>query len=243
MSFIWIALLAGMAGSLHCAGMCGPLVLAMPLGRGNASIWADTLLYHGARITAYALIGALFGLFGAGLGLAGFQQTVSIVAGIFMLLFFAGLILPRLKTHFKIPMLEKAETHLIKLSSRLLKGNQTPVKTAGLGFLNGLLPCGLVYMAIAGALAQQDTAKGAIFMALFGLGTFPAMAAISILKTRVNLRGNAVFRYASPLMVLLLGVLFVVRGMNLGVPYLSPKISEQNGQTQMECCTKPNSNK
>ena len=238
MSFIWVALLAGLAGSAHCVGMCGPLVLAMPIGGKGVS---SLLLYHGSRILAYALIGATFGLFGAGLALAGFQQSVSIVAGVFMLLFFIGLIIPRLKTRIKIPGFTAFEQRIINITGKVLKSANTPLKTATLGFVNGILPCGLVYMALAGALAQQNVLNGALFMALFGLGTFPAMALVSILKTRINLRNNVVWRYASPVTVLLLGVIFVVRGMNLGVPYLSPKISEQDGPAKMECCSKQDS--
>jgi sulfite exporter TauE/SafE len=102
--------------------------------------------------------------------------------------------------------------------------------------LNGLLPCGLVYVAIAGAISSGDAISGMLFMILFGLGTFPAMFAATIFGRFINLNIRKKINQAIPALAVVLAVLFILRGLSLGIPYISPKISAQTiNQTEMEC--------
>src|SRR5210317_413309 len=84
---LWSALIFGLLGSFHCIGMCGPIAFVLPIPKGNKSkSFFGTSLYHIGRILSYSLIGLLFGLLGKGLYLAGFQQRLSILIGIIMIL-------------------------------------------------------------------------------------------------------------------------------------------------------------
>jgi sulfite exporter TauE/SafE len=92
-----------------------------------------------------------------------------------------------------------------------------------IGMLNGLLPCGLVYMAIAGAIGTGSTAEGAIYMILFGLGTIPMMLSISIAGNMISQTVRRKINQLIPVLVVVVGLLFVLRGLSLGIPYLSPE--------------------
>ncbi len=105
-----------------------------------------------------------------------------------------------------------------------------------IGILNGFLPCGLVYVALAGAIASGDAISGTAVMILFGIGTFPTMFAATLFGKFINLNIRRKITKAIPALALVLGLLFIVRGMALGIPYLSPKISAQVVDDQnMDC--------
>ncbi len=216
------AILTGLLGSLHCMGMCGPLVLAFPQSSGK-----QALLYHSARILAYAFLGALTGSIGMGINWAGWQQTLSIVSGVLIVLFALGL----LRKKAPIP-------GFVSRTFQKLAGKNNAGSSLSLGFVNGLLPCGMVYVAMAGALSSGTTWEGALYMLLFGLGTWPMMLAISwskaLWKPSFRLKAMKVV----PVFTLLIGVLFVLRGMNLGIPYVSPKTNHETHQVE-DCCKKP----
>lgn len=214
---IWAAFLMGLFGSLHCLGMCGPLVMALPHSSGYRAI-----IYHGARILAYGIMGLLIGLFGKGLNLAGFQQGISIFSGILIVLFGLGLL--RKKTAWP--------PFFMKLYQRWMQSTD-PGSTALLGLLNGFLPCGMVYVAMAGALAEQQAFEGALFMVVFGAGTLPMMLGISWSKNLWNQELRRNLNKAVPVFTILIGLLFILRGMNLGIPFISPKIEAQEVK---ECC-------
>ena len=103
-----------------------------------------------------------------------------------------------------------------------------------IGVLNGFLPCGLVYMAIAGAYSNYDIVNAMIFMLFFGLGTFPMMLSISFfgkhLKNKINVRKMF------PFIAFIMGVLFIVRGLELNIPYLSPLFKKNNFENQEIQC-------
>ncbi|MBI1222066.1 MAG: sulfite exporter TauE/SafE family protein [Bacteroidetes bacterium] len=214
---IWTAFVIGLFGSLHCLGMCGPLVIALPQSSG----W-KAMLYHSGRILAYAGIGMLIGLFGKGINLAGFQQSISILSGILVILFGMGLL--RKRTSWP--------PFFIKLYQRWSQSTDL-LSVFLLGFLNGLLPCGMVYVAMAGALIEQDLLRGALYMMAFGAGTLPMMLGISWSKHlwKGNLRRK--LNRLVPVFTICIGILFLLRGMNLGIPYVSPKIQNQS---VMDCC-------
>lgn len=228
------ALMLGLLGSAHCIGMCGPLALAVPSPRkGVVSRLGSALALNGGRVVTYAMLGAAFGLFGRGLQLAGLQQTVSIALGILIL---TSLLAPGILHSVRIGQVAGGFVMRMQgLMARQLK--RTSVE--GLfftGMLNGLLPCGLVYLAAAGAIAQDGWAAGALFMALFGLGTWPAMVGLKVSGSYAGPSLRAGLRKLTPYAYALMGVLFILRGMDLGIPLISPDLPEPNSAT-FECAT------
>ncbi|GGG35474.1 membrane protein [Croceivirga lutea] len=215
------ALVLGLLGSLHCLGMCGPIAFMLPLDKSNNTKKIFQLsLYHLGRIFSYALMGLAFGLVGKGLQLFGFQQKLSIVIGVFMIL----LVLIPSRYVSKFSITKPVYTIIGKVKSKL--GNElkkrTPDTFLTIGVLNGFLPCGLVYMALLGAIAMGNAVSGSLYMAVFGLGTIPLMTTAVYFSTLFTPKTKAKFRKLVPVFVVLVGVLFIIRGMGLGIPYLSP---------------------
>ncbi|MEN9575213.1 MAG: hypothetical protein RL514_3068 [Verrucomicrobiota bacterium] len=224
---LWTAFLLGLVGSAHCAGMCGPLALALPAtGNNRATFLAGRLLYNVGRIVTYMLLGAVFGLLGKGFALAGLQRWVSLVGGLLILL---GLIA---SSRFapRLPLL-RVVGWLRTWLGRLLK-ERSLAANFGFGFLNGLLPCGLVYVAALGAAACGEWLLGVAFMAAFGLGTVPMMLALGLAGPRLQwlLRGKV--ERLVPATMAVAAVLLLLRGMGLGIPYLSPDLASGHA----ECC-------
>jgi sulfite exporter TauE/SafE len=219
--------------------MCGPIAIALPLdNRTWYSRISGGLLYNSGRTLTYGFLGAIFGLAGMGLALGGLQQWVSIAVGIIMVL------------SVLIPGMAAIKPGLNKLIDPLTSGlkkafgkfltrkNYSSLFT--LGILNGFLPCGLVYIALAGALVTSNLYEGTIYMLLFGLGTIPMMLAISLAGSLISLKLRTRLSRVIPYFIVLLGILFILRGLNLGIPYISPKLTHQNDKTTMECCKPKN---
>ena len=222
----WTALSIGLIGSLHCLGMCGPIAFALPLDRSSQfSIFSGSLLYNIGRLITYFLLGVIFGLLGYGFFLAGFQRWISIGVGVIMIL---SVLLPQIskKRNFHFPAfslwLGKVKGELGKQLGRKSKANLLAI-----GLLNGLLPCGLVYMGLAGATATATAVSGGVFMLFFGLGTLPLMLAVAIFGNQIKTKLMSKARRLIPAFIILIGSLFILRGMNLGVPYLSPKMDNK----------------
>ncbi len=217
----YTALTIGLVGSLHCIGMCGPIAISLPLGR--KSWWQRTLgglTYNFGRILTYGLLGAVFGLLGQGIEMAGLQRWASILIGVVMIL---SVLFPAL---FKGKV--KLEQFLFGYAGRMvgkfrkLFAIQSLPSLFLIGLLNGLLPCGLVYVAVAGALNTNSIPGGIVFMLLFGLGTLPVMLAIPLLGNLIGSGFRKKYRYLLSVLVVVLGILFVLRGLSLGIPYVSP---------------------
>lgn len=226
--YLWTAFMIGIAGSFHCVGMCGPIALALPSRFGSGiSIVFSRILYNLGRIFTYALLGALFGLFGKAIALAGIQQAISIALGVAMLAmaFFSV----NLESNFiALPFLVKLNGFVKNKLGMLLKTNSQSSLFA-IGLLNGFLPCGFVYLGLAGAITTGTVLNGISYMVLFGLGTFPLMFATSMLGSIMSINARNFFRKITPAMFIVFACLFIVRGMNLGIPYLSPKINTEAG--------------
>ncbi|NHF57750.1 sulfite exporter TauE/SafE family protein [Flavobacteriaceae bacterium TP-CH-4] len=228
------AIALGLLGSLHCIGMCGPIAFMLPVDRTNHyKKFYQTLLYHLGRLMAYATMGLVFGLMGKGLYVFGMQQRLSIIIGISMIVF---ILLPY-KTLHKYNLSKPLYKMVSKVKNRLgqeLK-KKTPDTFLTIGFLNGFLPCGLVYMALFGAIAMGNAAQGSLYMMLFGLGTIPLMTTAiyfsGFLKETVKQR----IRKLIPAFVVVIGALFVLRGLGLGIPYVSPEPVAQMATSQIEC--------
>lgn len=232
---LWTALLIGFAGSLHCAGMCGPLVLAMPVAPGKfAAQLTGKLAYNAGRITTYALLGLLFGTFGQMLGLAGFQRWVSIAAGAAILL--SLLALPLRNATFRIA---RPVNWLKSALGRLLKVRSLPAQFS-FGALNGLLPCGLVYVACAAAAATGDALVGVQYMALFGLGTLPMMLGLGLAGRLLHRQFQFRLQKLVPVSLAVMASLLILRGLSLGIPYLSPQL-DSTKPAESSCCHKTDS--
>jgi sulfite exporter TauE/SafE len=129
--------------------------------------------------------------------------------------------------------IEKLKSYLRKLF-----GIHTMRSLLLIGLLNGLLPCGLVYLGIAGALATGDILDGAMFMAAFGLGTIPAMLLVTSIRDYISIRFRERVRKVVPVFAGLMATMLILRGMGLGIPYISPAIENNHGVVQHECCHK-----
>ncbi len=233
------AFILGLMGSLHCIGMCGPIAFMLPLDRQRPGMrYLQLGLYHLGRMLAYGIIGLVFGLIGKGLYLFGFQQKLSIILGLIMI---AAVLIP--SRHFRNWKITRPLYRWLgKLQSAL--GKQLKHRSADtfltIGFLNGFLPCGLVYMALIGAMALADAPQGALYMMIFGLGTAPLMTAAALMGKLAKGKWGPAIRKAIPVFVVIIGLLFVLRGMGLGIPFLSPNVQppapEQAAtETVIEC--------
>ncbi|WP_346433215.1 sulfite exporter TauE/SafE family protein [Lutimonas zeaxanthinifaciens] len=224
----------GLLGSFHCIGMCGPIAFVLPVNKKNkAQTFLGTSLYHLGRILSYGLIGFLFGLLGKGLYLAGFQQRLSILIGFVMILIV--LIPSRILNRYSFTRPLYRIIGIVK-SKLGLYLNKTSLKALfSIGFFNGFLPCGLVYMALLGAISSGSEIDGAIYMVAFGLGTIPLMTGAVFLGNFLKVSVRNKIQKAIPIFVIIIGVLFIIRGMGLGIPYISPS------DTQLLISSDPNS--
>ncbi|HEY9509114.1 MAG TPA: sulfite exporter TauE/SafE family protein [Verrucomicrobiae bacterium] len=220
MSELWPAFLLGLIGSLHCAGMCGPLALALPMTGGSTlSFAAGRAAYNLGRVLTYCGLGVIFGLMGKTLLLAGIQRWVSISLGVLLL---AGLFGSR-KLALSRPVNRFVGWLKTRMAARLRQRSFSSLLM--LGALNGLLPCGLVYVAGAGAVLSDGIASGVAYMAAFGVGTVPMMLAIGWSGKLIPLSLRLKLLKALPVSVFLLATLLILRGLSLGIPYLSPNLA------------------
>lgn len=194
--------------------MCGPLMLAVPM-RGSARWGAvgQTLVYQIGRITMYVWLGLLFGLLGKGVALAGFQQVLSIVAGA-MLLFAAFFAMQWERAARAVPGMYRLTRWVQQRIGQMMRAPALGT-TFGVGMLNGLLPCGLVYAAIAGAISTAGGWQGGAFMALFGLGTLPLLLVLIGTGQRFGPVWRRRFQIVQPMLLVVSGLLLLSRGMHL----------------------------
>ena len=222
----------GLAGSLHCLGMCGPIALAVPVHRSGKL--AGALLYNGGRVLTYAIMGLVLGLFSRQLVMIGWQQSASIVLGVLVLLM---AFVPSLANKLSPSSAIARGTGKLKSALGYWLKKRSAIAIAVLGMLNGLLPCGLVYLALAGALVSGGAINGAAYMAAFGLGTAPALASVMLLGSAIKPAFRARMRKAVPYVIALTGLLLILRGAGLGIPYLSPQL--QADAPHKTCCHAP----
>ncbi|WP_293296799.1 sulfite exporter TauE/SafE family protein [Allomuricauda sp.] len=232
------ALVLGLLGSLHCLGMCGPIAFMLPLDQTNqVKKTAQLSIYHFGRLLAYGVIGVLFGLLGKGLSLFGIQQKLSIGIGALMIV----LVLVPAKYLNGHKLLTPIYSIIGKVKSKLgaeLK-KKTPDTFLTIGFLNGFLPCGLVYMALLGAIAMGSPVEGGLYMMIFGLGTVPLMSLVVYSRGMFNTSIKSKIQKLIPVFVVIIGVLFIVRGLGLGIPYVSPKQAPADAVSSTIECHQP----
>ncbi len=243
MEYILAAISLGFLGSFHCVGMCGPIALALPVHQQSAPRKILSILaYNSGRIITYTLFGALFGMIGQSFALFGYQQKLSIIIGSLILI--ALLIPKRLINTLPVSTWFYRLLNTLKHNLYLQFQKRGITSFLSIGLLNGLLPCGLVYMGIAGAVATGSVLKGMLFMAVFGVGTLPFMFAISYTSHLVTMKTRNIIRKSMPVVIGIMAVLLIFRGLNLGINYISPKLMEDKpmpnstSHKHLNCCHK-----
>jgi sulfite exporter TauE/SafE len=201
--------------------MCGPIALMIPVDRTNpAKKTTQIITYHLGRLTAYALIGLVFGLVGKGFFIAGIQQRLSVFIGVAMII---TILTPeRVLANYNF---SKPVYRLIsKIKSSLGKQfkNKSYQSLFTIGLLNGFLPCGMVYVALFGAIAMQNVPFGILYMLLFGIGTIPMMSSVTYLNSIMTVSFRNKIQKAIPYVGVIIGIFFILRGLGLGIPYVSP---------------------
>lgn len=232
------AFILGFTGSFHCVGMCGPVALSLPVQHltGFRKL-IGILFYNLGRIGAYALLGIVFGWLGKQFYLGGLQQGLSIALGLLLLL---AVVVRYTGQQWNLSKyFPTLFSNGIKRQLGTLLRQQKLNTLFAIGFLNGLLPCGLVYLAIAGAVSTGSITKGMLFMALFGAGTFPAMAGVAWFSHLFSISLRNKMRQLIPVVIAVMGVLLLLRGLNLGIPYISPVMHAGTEHVVTNCCHKP----
>lgn len=236
-ALIFSALGLGFLSGFHCIGMCGPIALSLGLTkREGVNFYLQNFTYQLGRVFTYAFLGAIFGLLGEGLMLAGFQRYLTMAVGVVMILM-AIFSYQSLDFSSKIPFLSQ---FLLKVKIQLGKLLQKTGYSSRFltGVLNGFLPCGVVYIALTASLGYGGVKNGAVFMAFFGLGTLPFMFLMVLLGSVVttkNLRHRVM--KIIPVVMILMGGFFILRGLQLGIPYLSPKEEALQIAPKKSCCS------
>ncbi|MBI1835671.1 MAG: sulfite exporter TauE/SafE family protein [Flavobacteriia bacterium] len=229
----------GVIANLHCLGMCGPIAMAIPINRSSKTtqFWG-VLQYNFGRITTYSILGFLVGLIGLGIHFIGFLQSLSIVAGFGIIIYawrkviFDGTVIQNFSSNF----LQKFTS---KNMGKILKNNHS-FKIFLLGLLNGLLPCGMVYTALITSITAGTPFYSMFCMLTFGLGTLPGMLVITLFANQLSIKFRGRINKVLPYFVTIIGLLILLRGLNLGIPYLSPEIkfSEKTKKVDSITCHK-----
>ncbi len=230
------AFVLGLLGSFHCVGMCGPIAFMLPVDRTNSvKKITQITIYHIGRLISYSIIGLVFGLVGKSLYIFGFQQQLSIVIGILMIIV---VLIPH-RTFNNYNFSKPVFKIISKLKSSLGKAlkKKTSDTFLTIGFLNGFLPCGLVYMALFAAIATGSTIQGSLYMLIFGLGTIPLMTTAIYFSTFLKGSIRQKIQKIIPIFVILIGILFILRGLGLGIPYISPAPIHDITNSAMDCVT------
>jgi sulfite exporter TauE/SafE len=221
----YIAFITGLLGSFHCIGMCGPIALIVPVNGRNVLL--SRMLYNIGRSISYAFIGGFIGFLGWGIAIVGYQQGLSVGVGVILLIIGMRSFFKGGTTNFHIPGWSK---HIGGIKRQL--GNYLQFKSfygnLVLGMLNGFLPCGLVYVALAGALAQGSFVLGALYMFLFGLGTIPLMMVLLVSKQFLSEKLRFKLTKVIPVFTVFVACFIILRGLNVGIPYVSPKANQNH---------------
>lgn len=209
----------GLFGSLHCVGMCGPLALALPAphAKRNKQIIAS-VIYNIGRVATYSMLGLLFGMIGKGFSMVGFQQWFSVIAGSIMLI--TTILYFGFQQSYQPQWFQN---YTWKVQGFIASALHQNGKAFFVGMANGLLPCGMVYAAVAGALVSSSVLSSTVFMASFGFATMPAMLLLMLFGSGISIHMRVRLRKLTPYVMMLVAALLILRGMNLGIPYVSPQ--------------------
>ena len=222
---LWPVIIAGLSlgavSSLHCVGMCGPLALALPIHHlSKTSQLLSLLFYQFGRVITYSLFGLLFGLAGRGIYVAGFQRWFSMLMGIAVLLLVVFYWIK--KSPLQPLVFRSGFSRVQSLMMKAFRARKTAGSFVLFGMANGFLPCAMVYVAVAGALTIVQVSYSVLFMAMFGAGTLPAMMIIGYFGRMASLPVRNMFRQSIPFFITIMGIVLILRGMNLDIPFISP---------------------
>ncbi|PWB74125.1 hypothetical protein C3F09_04380 [candidate division GN15 bacterium] len=231
---LWTGFVVGILGSIHCIGMCGPIALALPSGfPTRTQLLVSRLLYNAGRVLTYAALGAVSGLLGKTIVMAGFQRSLSIAGGVVILIM---VLLPTRFAHRLLPMQAVGRfAEKIRAIWGKLFQERAMRSLFAIGILNGFLPCGFLYVGLAAAATTGGIMSGSAYMMLFGLGTVPSILATSLFGGLLTMRIRRYFLRLLPVGSLILASLLILRGLSLGIPYVSPNMDKQT-TTQHPCC-------
>lgn len=249
---LFTGLVLGLASNVHCLGMCGPIALILPLNRSNNwTILSGTLQYNLARTLVYGILGLAVGLLGMTIHLFGILQWMSILAGIALIVFawrkqINGWF-PRLSNPFGI------QKGIQTMMGRAVR-SKSRFRLMAFGAINGLLPCGMVYVALLNALLAENSLTSAFAMMAFGVGTLPMMIFVPFMSNKLGTATRQKLNRSIPYVLTVVGILIAVRGMNLGIPFVSPRIdmvkkstlsstnsdskNKEEARVEMSCCHK-----
>lgn len=233
---LYTAFIFGLISSFHCVGMCGAISIMLPTDSHNPLKKALQLsVYHIGKLLSYASIGLLFGALGKGLFLAGFQQRLSIVLGTCMLMV---ILIPErvlMRYNFSKPIFKVVSNVKSTLGAQFKK--KTYKSLFVIGLLNGFLPCAMVYVAVFGALAMQNLLNGVLYMTFFGLGTIPLLITVAYMQDLISNTFRSTIQKIIPYAAVCLALLFIVRGLGLGIPYVSPSNTHLHVTEKPACVT------
>ncbi len=215
---VYVAFTLGLFGSLHCVGMCGPLAIAFCGSEDD--ITSQRLIsgisYNLGRTLIYSLLGLFFGFLGSLIVMVDLQKVLSIVLGV--LLVFSFFMSYDIDSEInRLPFMNMFHNKL-RLNISNMYGRVKQYHPFILGAVNGFLPCGLVYLALAGAIASDNLLEGTLFMALFGLGTFPVMLALILGYKLLKPNIRFLFRRILPYITLCFGLFLIYRGVVVDIP-------------------------
>lgn len=231
---LYSAFIFGLISSFHCVGMCGPIAMMLPVDRNNeAKKITQIITYHIGKLTAYGILGLVFGLLGRSFYLAGMQQQLSIIVGVLMIV--VALVPEKIfaKYNFSKPIYKVITKIKSSLGQQFKNKSYKSLFTIGL--LNGFLPCGMVYVAIFGAIAMQSVSLGVLYMILFGIGTIPMLTAVIYVSNLLSFSFRGTLQKMIPVVAVVIGMLFIIRGLGLDIPYLSPSNMSLFVQSEANC--------
>ena len=218
------ALILGVISNLHCIGMCGPISMAIPFDRSSKLyLIIGIIQYNFGRILIYSIFGVIVGFIGLGIQFVGILQSLSIIAGFGIVLYawrkilFTGAFFDQ----FRITFIQRFTSRNM---GKIIK-SQSHFKFFLFGTLNGLLPCGMVYTALITSIIAGSPFNSGLTMLFFGIGTMPGMILITYFANQITNRFRGKINKVLPYLVTLIGLIIILRGLNLDIPYLSPKIS------------------
>ena len=222
------AFVIGLIGSLHCIGMCGPLMITFT-DRTGVRAYLSFLIYHASRIAVYALIGVLFGLIGTSLELIQLQRFGVILIGVMIIIVYG---FPKIRNSIEAKYYRSTFYQWIK--TRFTSHYHSRLRWMAAGVVNGFLPCGLIYLAAAGAILTINMGESMLFMIFFGLGTLPGLALVGVIRNRLpNLFRNA--SKTITMFALLAGGLLIIRGLAVEDPDWNQLMTQQINRIVAAC--------
>ncbi|MFY0598520.1 MAG: sulfite exporter TauE/SafE family protein [Cyclobacteriaceae bacterium] len=214
------AFLIGLFGSVHCVGMCGPLMISLTTKSGSKAL-GSFLLYHIGRIAVYAAIGVCFGLISSSIRFFEIQKYFSLALGVLLIVVFG---FPKIRNRLEGWYYNSLFYQTLK--GRFTKLYSSKVKWVASGLLNGFLPCGLIYLAAAGALLSHNVWSASSYMIVFGLGTIPALALLGVSRTLMPTFFKRVSNLTTPI-ALISGLLLIGRSVLVESPDLNALLQAQ----------------